>query len=80
MVDYLSNPVVAPFKSKSWRQTAAFFYPAQENPPVELSVHMLPIPDPMKLEQLINFLVFWVPHLGQVIFSLSPAKTSFSKL
>jgi len=35
-----------------------FFYPAQENPPVELSAHMLPIPDPMKLAQLINFWVF----------------------
>jgi hypothetical protein len=55
-------------------------YPAHEKPegaPVE---HFPMLEPPMKLTQLTIFLTWSLLQQGQVIFSLSPAKTSFSKV
>jgi len=55
-------------------------YPAQEKPEGALLAH-LPTPAlPMKLTQLTCFLTFGLLQQGQVISSLSPAKTSFSNV
>jgi len=55
-------------------------YPAQENPDGALLAHLPTLDPPMKLTQLTCFLTFGLLQQGQVISSLSPAKTNFSKV